>query len=91
MEQAKAILENGGYTCVLRQGDALLTSRLRGVAPLLGWLDAGTVAPGFAAADKVVGRATAYLYCLLGAKVFCLYRARPRCTLWNILPFEKNS
>lgn len=67
MEQAKAILENGGYTCVLRQGDALLTSRLRGVAPLLGWLDAGTVAPGFAAADKVVGRATAYLYCLMGA------------------------
>jgi len=68
MEQAKAILENGGYTCVLRQGDALLTSRLRGVSPLLGWLDAGTVTPGFAAADKVVGRATAYLYCLLGAK-----------------------
>lgn len=68
MEQAKAILENGGYTCVLRQGDILLTSHLRGVAPLLGWLDAGAVAPGFVAADKVVGRATAYLYCLLGAK-----------------------
>ena len=32
-----------------------------------------------------------FLNCLLGAKVFCLYRARPRCTLWKILPFQKNS
>ena len=68
MEQAKALLEQEGYTCVLRCGDQTLTSRLRGVAPLLGWLDTGAVAPGFIAADKVVGRATAYLYCLLGAK-----------------------
>lgn len=68
MEQAKKILEREGYTCVLRAGEQLYTSRLRGVAPLLGWLDEGTVAPGFVAADKVVGRATAYLYRLLGAK-----------------------
>ena len=68
MEQAKALLEQEGYTCVLRCGDETLTSQLRGVAPLLGWLDAGVVTPGFVAADKVVGRATAYLYCLLGAK-----------------------
>ena len=68
MEQAKTILEQAGYTCVLRTGDKVFTSRLRGVAPLLGWLEEGAVEPGFAAADKVVGRATAYLYRLLGAK-----------------------
>ena len=68
MEQAREILEREGYTCVLRAGDAVYTSRLRGVAPLLGWLDEGSVEPGFVAADKVVGRATAYLYRLLGAK-----------------------
>ena len=68
MEQAKTLMEQEGYTCVLRSGETLHTSRLRGVAPLLGWLEEGAVAPGFVAADKVVGRATAFLYCLLGAK-----------------------
>ena len=32
-----------------------------------------------------------FLNCVLGAKVFCQYRARPRCTLWKILPFKKSS
>lgn len=66
--KAKTLLHDGGYTCVLVQGDAVFTSRERGVKPLLNWLEEGCVLPGFCAADKVVGKATAFLYCLLGAK-----------------------
>ena len=66
LEQAKFHLIDGGYTCVLCQGDAVYTSQERGVAPLLAFLESGTSFVGFSAADKVVGRATAFLYVLLG-------------------------
>ena len=68
LQKAKDLLSKEGYTCVLVQGQAVFTSRERGVKPLLNWLEEGCVLPGFSAADKVVGKATAYLYCLLVAK-----------------------
>ena len=67
LERAKNSLLAHSYTCVLCRDGALTVSEHRGVAPLLEWLETG-ISPGFCAADKVVGRATAYLYCLLGAK-----------------------
>ena len=36
--------------------------------PLLDFLDSGTDFTGFSAADKVIGKATAFLYCLLGVR-----------------------
>ena len=66
-EKARELLTSGGYTCVLCLGETVLCSRERGVKPLLGWLDSGKVEVGFSAADKVVGRAAAFLYVLLGA------------------------
>ena len=71
LEQAKTLLKEGAYTCVLCQGDAVYTSKERGVAPLLAFLESGTSFAGFSAADKVVGRATAFLYVLLGIR--CLH------------------
>ena len=68
LEKAKEILESGGYTCALTDGDEIYTSTLRGVKPLVQFLESGTAFAGFSAADKVVGRATAYLYVLLGVK-----------------------
>lgn len=68
LQAAKNLLTEEGYTCVLVQGQKVYTSRERGVKPLLSWLEDGCVRPGFSAADKVVGKATAFLYCLLGAK-----------------------
>ena len=68
LQTAKKLLKDHNFTCVLVQGEAVHTSFDRGVKPLLSWLEAGSVYPGFSAADKVVGKATAYLYCLLGAK-----------------------
>ena len=68
MEKARQILEKKGYTCVLRREETVYTATERGVKPLVRWLTQGIDARGFSAADKVVGRATAYLYVLLGVK-----------------------
>ncbi len=68
LRRAKAILKTGGYTCVLCQGEFFFTATERGVKPLVDWLDSGMDLRGFSAADKVVGRATAFLYRLLGVK-----------------------
>ena len=65
---AKEILTSGGYTCVLTDGQAVYTSTDRGVKPLVQFLEGGRIPAGFSAADKVVGRATAYLYVLLKVK-----------------------
>ena len=67
-EQAKNILDAEACTCVLCGGQTVYKSQRRGVAPLLQFLDEGVQAQGFSAADRVVGKATAYLYCLLGVK-----------------------
>ena len=66
LEQAKLLLQEEGYTCVLVQGETVLTARHRGVKPLMQWLDAGQDTRGFSAADKVVGKAAAFLYLLMG-------------------------
>ena len=63
---ARQLLEAEGFTCVLRRGGEVYTTRLRGVRPLVGWLDSGLDLCRFCGADKVVGKATAFLYCLLG-------------------------
>jgi len=65
---ARNLLESGNYTCVVCSGDTTHTTTQRGVAPLLNWLDTGTDLSGFSAADRVVGRGAAFLYCLLGVK-----------------------
>jgi hypothetical protein len=66
--RAQRILNEGGFTCVLCRGETVYTATARGVKPLMDWLEQGLDLRGFSAADKVVGRATAYLYCLLGVE-----------------------
>lgn len=66
LENAKQLLLDGGYTCVLVRGETVLTARHRGVKPLMQWLEEGPDVRGFRAADKVVGKAAACLYVLLG-------------------------
>lgn len=68
LEKARHTLACGEYTCVVYDGVTTYTSHARGVKPLLNFIDAGTDLHGFSAADKVVGKATAFLYCLLGVK-----------------------
>lgn len=68
LSQARELLTSGGYTCVLCRDREIFTATARGVRPLVSWLDSGENFRGFSAADKVVGKATAYLYCLLGVR-----------------------
>lgn len=63
---AKEQLLSGAYTCVIRKNDMVYTSEARGVKPLLAWLDSDIDFSGYSAADKVVGKAAAMLYVLLG-------------------------
>ena len=70
IEKAKSLLE-GGFTCAIFEGEKVLKSEKRGVAPLLEWLESGLSGKdfyGFSAVDKVVGKAAAFLYVLLGVK-----------------------
>lgn len=71
LEKAKELLQTGSYTCVLCREEICHTSASRGVKPLVQWLQSGMDLSGFSAADRVVGRATAFLYLLLGIR--CVY------------------
>ena len=71
LKNALELLNSGDYTCVVCRDDIVYTTNQRGVAPLLTWLDNGTNLEGFSAADRVVGRGAAFLYCLL--KVRAVY------------------
>ena len=68
LSKARVLLESGSYTCVVCRDDQVHTTTARGVAPLLQWLDSGLDLRGFSAADRVVGRGAAFLYCLLGVE-----------------------
>lgn len=68
LEEARSLLERGNYTCVLCRDGSTVTDNRRGVRPLLELLDSETDLHGYSAADKVVGKAAAFLYCLLGVQ-----------------------
>lgn len=65
---AMETFNTGEYTAVLCKGDLTYTSMERGVKPLVAWIDSGIDLTGFSAADKIVGKAAAFLYVLLGVK-----------------------
>ena len=66
---AKETLINNQYTCVICRGEEQYTSTFRGVKPLVKWVSEGKDFTGFSAADKVIGKATAFLYVILNVKV----------------------
>ena len=71
LDKAKMLLSKTDNTCVLCSDQVIITDKRRGVRPLLDLLESEADVVGFAVADKVVGKAAAYLYCLL--KIKCLY------------------
>lgn len=66
VKQALLRLEEGNFTCVITDGTLTFESHARGVAPLLAWLEGGEIPRGCVAADRVVGKAAAFLYVHLG-------------------------
>lgn len=65
LERAKNSLLEHQYTCVLCREETEFHSAMRGVAPLLAFLDSDNSFCGFSAADKTVGAGAAHLYVLL--------------------------
>lgn len=68
LTKAKKLLLQTDNTCVLCNDEVVLTDKRRGVRPLLDLLESNTDISGFSVADKVVGKAAAFLYCLLNIK-----------------------
>lgn len=68
LTNARTLLDTGRYTCVVCREETTYTATDRGVKPLLNWVNDGLNLSGFSAADRVVGRATAFLYVLLVVK-----------------------
>lgn len=65
LKHAICLLSEHDFACVLCKDDVVLTDTAKGILPLVRWVDSGFDLKGFSAADKVVGKATAFLYALL--------------------------
>ncbi len=65
LKKAKELLEKEKATCVFVKGDTEMFSQKRGVDPLLERISQNQSLEGYVAADKVVGKAAAFLYVLL--------------------------
>lgn len=65
---ARKLLGAENYTCVFVRGKDVYSSRERGIVPLMRRIDAGHDLHGYAAADKIVGKAAALLYVYLDVK-----------------------
>lgn len=68
MEKACRMMGEQQLTCAFVLDNLVYISLDRGVKPLLDCYDEKKMPPGFSAADKVVGKAAAFMYVLLGAK-----------------------
>ena len=68
LTKAKQILLDNNHRLVIITNDITVTSNERGVKALLNLLDGSTDFSGAYAADKVVGKAAAMIYVLLGIK-----------------------
>ena len=66
--KAKEEFSTGKYTLVICKDEDIIKSDLTGVKPLIKLIDEHKDCKGYSAADKIVGRAAAFLYILLGIK-----------------------
>ena len=64
IEKAKEIFKRDNYTCVLCKDKIIHTSKLRGISPMVEFINNGVNLKGFSAADKIVGKAAAMLFIL---------------------------
>ena len=84
MEIARETLEKENCTCVAFNGEKIVKSFERGVKPLLEMIDEGTDLSGYSAADRVVGRAAAFLYVKLKiSEVYSYVLSRPAIEIFN--------
>ena len=67
-QKAKEEFNTGKYTLVICKDSDISTSDVAGIRPLMKLIDEKKDCKGYSAADKIVGRAAAFLYTLLGVK-----------------------
>ena len=78
LKNAIELLNKNNATCVILSNGEPIVSYERGVKPLLRVIDKKQALSGSVAADKVVGKAAAYLYVLLNIKeIFCQIISKP--------------
>ena len=66
-EEAKKTIGTDGITCIaLKRGADPLISRVRGVRPVLEWIETGKDLQDASVCDTIVGRAAAMMYVLAG-------------------------
>lgn len=68
LEKAMNIFKSKNYTCVLCKEEIVYTDTKTGIKPLTDFISSGINLNGFSAADKIVGKAGAMLFVLLGVK-----------------------
>lgn len=66
LEKAKELYKSQNHTCVLCKDDIIYTSDLKGIAPMVNFIEQNTDLKGFSAADKIVGKAVAMLFISAG-------------------------
>lgn len=63
---------SGEVTCrILKDGREIYSSQKRGIAPIISFIEDGGDAKGSTVYDKIVGKAAALLYALMGVKEVC--------------------
>lgn len=66
IDELKQLQRDGEYTLAIAKGDRLITSKARGVRPLVELIESGEDLTHGVAVDKVVGKAAALLYAYMG-------------------------
>ena len=67
-QKAKEEFSTGKYTLVICKDSEISTNDVTGIRPLMKLINEKKDCKGYSAADKIVGRAAAFLYTLLGVK-----------------------
>ena len=67
-QKAKEEYNKGQYTLVICKDADIVTSDITGIKPLINLIEEKKEYKGYSAADKIVGRAAAFLYTLLEVK-----------------------
>ena len=67
-QKAKEEYNSGKYTLVICKDEDIIKSDVTGIRPVMTLIDSKKDYKGYSAADKIVGRAAAFLYALLQVK-----------------------
>lgn len=64
LDNAKEMLLEGDFTCVVSNDEMTYTSTMKGISPWIKWLEEGKKFEGYSVADRIIGKAAALLLVL---------------------------